>query len=69
MGSILSIIGIFILAALKLEQFVYGKSGKEQSTTGHMARRGLANIAGLILISGGTDGTRTRDPLRDRQVF
>ena len=21
------------------------------------------------LISGGTDGTRTRDPLRDRQVF
>ena len=48
MGSILSIIGIFILAALKLEQFVYGKSGKQQSTTGHMARRGLANIAGLI---------------------
>ena len=48
MGSILSIIGIFILAALKLEQFVYGKSGKEQSTTGRMARRGLANIAGLI---------------------
>ena len=36
MGSILSIIGIFILAALKLEQFVYGKSGKEQSTTGHI---------------------------------
>jgi len=31
MGSLLSIIGIFILAALKLEQFVYGKSGKEQS--------------------------------------
>ena len=29
MGSILSIIGIFILAALKLEQFVYGKSGKK----------------------------------------
>ncbi|ETJ37393.1 hypothetical protein Q604_UNBC08384G0002, partial [human gut metagenome] len=27
MGSLLSIIGIFILAALKLEQFVYGKSG------------------------------------------
>ena len=48
MGSILSIIGIFILAALKLEQFVYGKSGKQQSTTGHMARRGLANLAGLI---------------------
>ena len=48
MGSILSIIGIFILAALKLEQFVYGKSGKQQSTTGHMARRGLASIAGLI---------------------
>ena len=48
MGSILSIIGLFILAALKLEQFVYGKSGKEQSTTGHIARRGLANIAGLI---------------------
>ena len=48
MGSLLSIIGIFILAALKLEQFVYGKSGKEQSTTGHIARRGIANIAGLI---------------------
>ena len=48
MGSILSIIGIFILAALKLEQFVYGKSGKEQSTTGHIARRGVANLAGLI---------------------
>jgi len=48
MGSLLSIIGIFILAALKLEQFVYGKSGKEQSTTGHIARRGLANVAGLI---------------------
>ena len=48
MGSILSIIGIFILAALKLEQFVYGKSGKQQSTTGHVTRRGIANIAGLI---------------------
>ena len=48
MGSILSIIGIFILAALKLEQFVYGKSGKEQSTTGHIARRGFATITGLI---------------------
>ena len=29
MGFILSIIGLFILAALKLEQFVYGKSGKK----------------------------------------
>ena len=48
MESILSIIGLFILAALKLEQFVYGKSGKEQSIPGHIARRGLANIAGLI---------------------
>lgn len=48
MASILSIIGLFILAALKLEQFVYGKSGKEQSTTGHVARRGIANLAGLI---------------------
>ena len=48
MGSILSIIGLFILAALKLEQFVYGKSGKQQSTTGHVTRRGIANIAGLI---------------------
>ena len=50
MGSILSIIGLFILAVLKLEQFVYGKSGKQQSTTGHMARRGLANLAGLIAL-------------------
>ncbi len=48
MGSFLSIIGIFILAALKLEQFVYGKSGKEQSTTGHVTRRSIANIAGFI---------------------
>ena len=24
---------------------------------------------GIYLRSGGTDGTRTRDPLRDRQVF
>lgn len=48
MTSIISIIGLFILAALKLEQFVYGKSGKEQSTTEHMARRGIANLAGLI---------------------
>ena len=37
MGSILSIIGI-----------LYGKSGKQQSTTGHVTRRGIANIAGLI---------------------
>ena len=44
MGSILSIIGIFILAALKLEQFVYGKSGKQQSTTGHVTRRGIARL-------------------------
>jgi len=48
MGSILSIIGLFILAALKLEQFVYGKLGKKQSTTSHIARRGIANLAGLI---------------------
>ena len=48
MESILSIIGLFILAALKLEQFVYGKSGKKQSTTSHIARRGIANLAGLI---------------------
>ena len=48
MGSLVSIIGIFILAALNLEQFVYGKSGKKQSTTGHVARRGIATIAGLI---------------------
>ena len=59
MGSILSIIGIFILAALKLEQFVYGKSGKEQSTTGHMARRGLANIAGLIAFDHSTVNSRS----------
>ncbi len=49
MMQIISIIGLFILAALKLEQFVYGKSGKEQSTTGHIARCGLANLAGLIV--------------------
>ena len=48
MRSILSIIGLFILAALKLEQFVYGKSGKKQSTTSHIARCGIANLAGLI---------------------
>ena len=59
MESILSIIGIFILAALKLEQFVYGKSGKEQSTIGHMARRGLANIAGLIAFDHSTVNSRS----------
>ena len=59
MGSILSIIGIFILAALKLEQFVYGKSGKEQSTTGHIARRGLANIAGLIAFDHSTISSKS----------
>ena len=59
MGSILSIIGIFILAALKLEQFVYGKSGKEQSTTGHIARRGLANIAGLIAFDHATVSSKS----------
>jgi len=59
MGSILSIIGIFILAALKLEQFVYGKSGKQQSTTGHMARRGLANLAGLIAFDHSTVNSKS----------
>ena len=59
MGSLLSIIGIFILAALKLEQFVYGKSGKEQSTTGHIARRGLANIAGLIAFDHSTISSKS----------
>ena len=59
MGSILSIIGIFILAALKLEQFVYGKSGKEQSTTGHIARRGLANVAGLIAFDHATVSSKS----------
>lgn len=59
MGSILSIIGLFILAALKLEQFVYGKSGKEQSTSGHIARRGLANIAGLIAFDHATVNSKS----------
>lgn len=59
MGSVLSIIGLFILAALKLEQFVYGKSGKEQSTTGHIARRGLANIADLIVFDHATVNSKS----------
>ena len=59
MGSLLSIIGIFILAALKLEQFVYGKSGKEQSTTGHIARGGLANVAGLIAFDHATVSSKS----------
>ena len=59
MGSILSIIGLFILAALRLEQFVYGKSGKQQSTTGHMARRGLANLAGLIAFDHSTVSSKS----------
>ena len=59
MGSVLSIIGLFILAALKLEQFVYGKSGKEQSTTDHIARRGLANIAGLIAFDHATVNSKS----------
>ena len=77
MGSILSIIGIFILAALKLEQFVYGKSGKEQSTTGHIARRGVANLAGLIAfdyaISSKTvvvkKGAVTKQPLKFKKLL
>ena len=59
MGSILSIIGLFILAVLKLELFVYGKSGKQQSTTGHMARRGLANLAGLIAFDHSTVSSKS----------
>ena len=59
MGSILSIIGLIILAVLKLEQFVYGKSGKKQSTTGHMARRGLANLAGLIAFDHSTVSSKS----------
>lgn len=59
MGSLLSIIGIFILAALKLEQFVYGKSGKKQSTTGHVARRGIATIAGLIAFDHSTISSKS----------
>lgn len=59
MGSILSIIGLIILAVLKLEQFVYGKSGKQQSTTGHMARRGLANLAGLIAFDHSTVSSKS----------
>lgn len=59
MGSVLSIIGLFILAALKLEQLVYAKSGKEQSTTGHIARRGLANIAGLIAFDHATVNSKS----------
>ena len=59
MGSILSIIGLIILAVLKLEQFVYGKSGKQQSTTGHMARRGLANLAGLIAFDHSTVNSKS----------
>ena len=70
MGSLLSIIGIFILAALKLEQFVYGKSGKEQSTTGHIARRGLANVAGLIAFDNATVSSKSivvRNKKKDAQ--
>ena len=59
MGSILSIIGLFILAALKLEQFVYGKSGKKQSTTSHIARRGIANLAGLIAFDHATVSSKS----------
>ena len=32
-------------------------------------KKSIQQDANLSLISGGTDGTRTRDPLRDRQVF
>ena len=78
MGSILSIIGLFILAVLKLEQFVYGKSGKQQSTTGHMARRGLANLAGLIAFDHSTvssksvvvrKGAVTKQPLKSKKLL
>ncbi|SNV74096.1 hypothetical protein [Veillonella rodentium] len=52
MMQIISIIGLFILAALKLEQFVYGKAGKEQSTPGRVARRGAA-VVGSLFLGGG----------------
>ena len=67
MESILSIIGLFILAALKLEQFVYGKSGKEQSITGHIARRGLANIAGLIAFDHATVNSKSIVVLKEER--
>ena len=69
MGSVLSIIGLFILAALKLEQFVYGKSGKEQSTTGHIARRGLANIADLIAFDHATVNSKSIVVRKKRKVL
>nr|WP_303929723.1 hypothetical protein [Veillonella parvula] len=69
MGSVLSIIGLFILAVLKLEQFVYGKSGKEQSTTDHIARRGLANIAGLIAFDHATVNSKSIVVRKKRKVL
>lgn len=46
---------------------------KAKTKKPHPFRRyGFLNFAALRLQSinvGGTDGTRTRDPLRDRQVF
>ena len=69
MESILSIIGLFILAALKLEQFVYGKSGKEQYTTGHIARRGLANIADLIAFDHATVNSKSIVVRKKRKVL
>jgi hypothetical protein len=35
--------------------------------SGH--EKALTSQSGLLNLSGGTDGARTRDPLRDRQVF
>ena len=48
------------------------RSAAELQTLPHEAERKNKKAQTLVwalLCSGGTDGTRTRDPLRDRQVF
>ena len=68
---------------LPKQRIIYGRGGETRTRDTRFWRPVLyqlsyapkflaikpAKLAGLILISGGTDGTRTRDPLRDRQVF
>ena len=50
------------MPAMQYSEMTMKKSVNAEMKKGHV-------INDMALNSGGTDGTRTRDPLRDRQVF
>ncbi len=47
------------------------KTGNCQRNCQRKSKKPLqfAELQGFLILIGGPDGTRTRDPLRDRQVF